>query len=184
MLRAATLDGMSHYFLHSLFMSNAPLRRWTLQRLVFLFPVLCLAASVLFLGESVLFQMKAQRTSGEVVRVYTRQGENIMDRGKPLYSPVLRYVWSDGKQTEASTGHAHLAPYKIGERHMILFNPAQKEDVRLTTFEQLWALPVTLLAIALATLLPALALWVWLIRPRIKRERERRLFSLPKSDVA
>lgn len=173
---------MASHYLFPLFLLNPGLRRWTAQRLVFLFPVLCLGASFIFFAESLFFQMKANRAEGEVVRVYTRQGENFMDRGKTLYSPVLRYTWSDGKETQASTGQAHMAPYKVGELHTILFDPRTKDDVRLATFEQLWAVPVTLLAIALGTLLPAWLLWAFAIRPRIKRESERQLFSLPQRE--
>ena len=173
---------MSNIHLHLLFMHNHALRRWTLQRLVFLFPVLMLLAAAGFFAETALFQMKAKTAQGEVVRVYTREGENVMDRGKTLYSPVLRYTWSDGKPTSASTGHAHLTPYKEGEKHTILFDPSQKGDVRLTTFEQLWALPITLALIGLGTLLLALLLWFGMIRPRIKRAREKRIFCKPRED--
>lgn len=149
------------------------------QRLVFLFPVLCLLASAAFFAETLWFQAKAKSAEGEVVRVYSRQGENFIERGKTLYSPVFRYVWSDGQPTQASTGQAHSTPFSQGDKHAILFDPSAKGDVRLKTYEQLWALPVTLLLIALGTLVLAFALWFGLIRPRIKHENERRLFRRP-----
>lgn len=165
-------------------MWNPDLRRWVAQRLVFLFPFLCILAGLGFLAETVWFQMKAKITEGEVVRVYEREGSNFMERGAKLYSPVLRYTWSDGNETEASTGQAFQTPFKIGEKHKIIYDPGVKGDVRLLRFTQIWALPLTLLAIGFGTLLPALAIWFWLIRPRISRPRERRIFCLPGSDDA
>ncbi|MCC2097914.1 MAG: DUF3592 domain-containing protein [Hyphomicrobiales bacterium] len=173
---------MSNIHLHLLFMSNPALRRWTAQRLVFLFPVLMLLAAAGFFAETIFFQAKAKTAQGEVVRVYTRQGENFIERGKTLYSPVLRYTWSDGKQTSASTGQAHSTPFREGEKHTVLFDPSQKGDVRLATFEQLWAVPATLALIGLGTLLLAFLLWFALIRPRIKREWEKQLFCKPRDD--
>ena len=37
---------MNNYMLQSLFMSNPALRRWAFQRLVFLFPTLCILAAL------------------------------------------------------------------------------------------------------------------------------------------
>ena len=172
---------MNLYFLQSHLMHNNPLRRWAAQRLVFLFSVLCIAAAALFLVETIYFQLRAQKTQGEIVRVYKRQGDNFMDRGKTLYAPVFRYIWSDGKPTDASAGQAFANRFSIGEKHTILFDPSTKTDVRTTRFDQLWALPVTLVSIGIVTWLLALPIWIWLIRPRIARARERRIFILPGS---
>ena len=161
---------------------NPAQRRWALQRLVFLFPLLCLAASAIFFAESVLFQMRAQPAQGEVVRVYEWDNDNRFFGGDKVYGPVFRYIWSDGKPTDASTGQSFSYRFKQGERFEILFDPKSKGNVRLTWFEQLWALPVALLAIGVATLLIAGLIWAVAIRPRIKRAPERRLLCLPASD--
>lgn len=163
----------------TLLLHNAPLRRWLFQRLGFVFPVLCFLASLLYFGETMLFQWQAKATQGEVVRVYVWDNDNPFFGGDKLYGPVFRYVWSDGKPTQASTGQSFSTPFKAGERHAILFDPDRKTDVRLTYFEQLWALPVILLLIALITFLAAWILWAWAIRPRINRPYERKLLSLP-----
>ena len=173
---------MLNHFLFPLFWLKSGLRRWTAQRLVFLFPVLCLAASLAFFGESAWFQLNAKRTQGEVVQVYEWKNDSWVYGGDKVYGPVFRYTWSDGKPTRASTGQSFSHRFTEGERHTILFDPSQKGDVRLTWFEQLWAVPSTLLALALASLLVAWPLWLFVIRPRIKRENERRLFSLPGRD--
>ena len=172
---------MSNYLLQSLMMSNPALRRWAFQRLVFLFPALCILAALALFGESILFQMKAKRTSGEVVRVYEWKNENPFMGGDKTYGPVFRYTWSDGKETQASAGHAFLVPFKVGSKHTILFGPSMKTDVRTTLFEQLWAVPVTILVLGIVTWILALPIWLWLIRPRIARQREKRLFCLPRS---
>ena len=160
----------------------SPGRRWLAQRLVFLFPALCFAASLLFFGESLLFQLNAEETEGEVVRVYEWDNDSALFGGPKVYGPVFRYVWRDGSPTEASTGQSFSHRFQEGDRHTILFDPMVKGDVRLTWFEQLWALPVALLAISLVTLPPAWLIWALVIRPRIRRERERRLLSLPMAD--
>ena len=115
---------------------------------------------------------------GEVVRIYEWDSDLPFGPSK-VYSPVFRYTWRDGLPTEASTGQSFSHRFQEGERHTILFDPRVKRDVRLTWFEQLYALPVALLVIALVTLLPAWLLWAGVIRPRIRRERERQLFCLP-----
>jgi hypothetical protein len=146
---------------------------------VFLFPVLCFVASLAYFGESVAFQVTAQKTEGVVVRVYEWDNESSIYGPPKVYGPVFRYVWSDGNPTEASTGQSFSHRFEEGERHTILFDPRTKGDVRLTWFEQLFALPTAVLVIALGSLLPAWLIWAFVIRPRIRREPERRLFSLP-----
>jgi len=158
---------------------NPDLRRWAAQRLVFVFPVLCFVASLGYFAESLLFQLEAEKTEGVVVRVYEWDNDSSIFGGAKVYGPVFRYQWSDGNPTEASTGQSFTHRFQEGERYPILFDPTAKGDVRLTWFEQLFALPAALLAIALATLLPAWLLWVFVIRPRIKREQERILFAAP-----
>ena len=173
---------MSNYALQSLMMSNAALRRWSAQRLIFLFPALCLLAAIAFFAETILFQMRAQRTTAEVVRVYEWENTNPFMGGPKTFGPVFRYTWSDGKPTQASAGQAFLVPFKIGSKHTILFDPKTKTNVRTTLFEQAWALPVTLLILGIVIWLLVLPIWLWLIRPRIKRPRERSLFCWPRKD--
>ncbi|MDP4594262.1 MAG: DUF3592 domain-containing protein [Beijerinckiaceae bacterium] len=170
---------MNHYALQSLMMRNAPLRRWSMQRMVFLFPTLCIAASLFFFGETLWFQNKAKRTTGVVTKVYEWKNGTPFLGGDTVYAPVFRYTWSDGNTTQASAGHSFLQPFAEGEQHTILFDPTVKSDVRTTRFEQMWALPAILLILGLVTWFLALPIWLWIIRPRIKRQRERSLFILP-----
>lgn len=174
---------MSNYALQSLMMTNPALRRWSAQRLVFLFPVLCFLAAIALFAEVIYFQMQAKKTTGEVVRVYEWKNENPFMGGDKTFGPVFRYTWSDGKETQASAGHAFLVPFKTGSKHTILFDPHTKTNVRTTLFEQLWAVPITILGLGIVTWLLALPIWLWLIRPRIARERERKLFCLPRRDA-
>ncbi len=137
---------------------------WRVWALIFLLPVVFLVGSTALAWDSYSFVARAERASGEVVRVYAWDGWNPWDGETKDYSPVFRYVFSDGKPTEASTGQS--SPnwnFEIGSRHEIFFNPAYKDDVRLNNFEQLWALPASIAAIGLVLLIPA-AIAAWFVR--------------------
>lgn len=130
---------------------------WRVWVLIFVLPVLFLAAAALLALESQAFVARAERTTAEVVRVYAWEGWTPWDGATTDYSPVFRYRFSDGTMTEASTGQS--SPnwnYEIGSRHEILYLPDRKADVRQDRFEQLWALPVTIGLIGLVCLAPAL----------------------------
>lgn len=133
--------------------------------LIFLLPVLFLGTAAALALESYTFVAKAERTTGEVVRVYAWEGWNPRDGTTTDYSPVFRYRFSNSEMTEASTGQS--SPnwnFEIGSRHDILFTPDQKRDVRQDRFEQLWALPVTIGLIGLVLLIPAVIAAVCLMR--------------------
>ncbi len=137
---------------------------WRVWALIFLLPVVFFVGAAALAWDSYSFVTKAERTTGEVVRVYARDGWNPWDGETKDYSPVFRYMFSDGKATEASTGQS--SPnwnFEIGSRHEIFFNPAYKDDVRLNKFEQLWALPSTIAAIGLVLLIPAV-IAAWFVR--------------------
>ena len=174
---------MNSIFLHTLFLQNKHLQRWSAQRLVFLFSALCFLFSIALFAEVIYFQMQAKKTTGEVVRVYEWKNENPFMGGDKTFGPVFRYTWSDGNPTQASAGHAFLVPFKTGSKHTILFDPHTKTNVRTTLFEQLWAVPWTILALGIVTWFLALPIWLWIIRPRIKRPRERRIFVRPRRDT-
>jgi len=138
---------------------------WRMWLLIFVTPGLFLLAAGFLAFESLSFASGAKMTTGEVVRVYHWDGWNPWDGATVNHSPVFRYTFTDGSTTEASTGQS--SPnwnFAEGSRHEILFRPGRKGDVKLNTFEALWALPLTILLIGLATLLPALIAATFLLR--------------------
>ncbi|MHA6324324.1 DUF3592 domain-containing protein [Roseivivax sp. CAU 1753] len=133
--------------------------------LIFLLPVLFLGTAAALALESYIFVANAERTKGEVVRVYSWEGWNPWDGATTDYSPVFRYRFSDTEMTEASTGQS--SPnwnFDIGTTHDILFDPDLKRNVRQVRFEQLWALPVTIFLIGLICLIPAAIAAFFVIR--------------------
>ncbi|RMF33944.1 MAG: DUF3592 domain-containing protein [Alphaproteobacteria bacterium] len=147
---------------------------WRMWVLVFVAPVLMLAAAAFFALQSLIVVSSYQRTEGEVVRVYDWEGWNPLDGETRDYSPVFRYEFAPGDMTEASTGQS--SPnwnFEIGSRHTILFDPAQKTDVKLPGFEQLWALPVTIGVLGAILVVPALLAAAALLRWK-RRGREAR----------
>ena len=133
--------------------------------------------------DSYSFIAKAERTTGEVVQVYSWESWNPWDGETTDYSPVFRYLFSDGNPTEASTGQS--SPnwnHEIGSKHNILFDPTIKTDVKQDNFEQLWALPVTIGAIGMVLLIPALiAAWFLLRWLRGGNPKDRQCVSSPHS---
>ena len=130
---------------------------WRVWVLIFVTPVLFMLAAVVLTFESLVFLDRAERTTGEVVRVYEWEKWNPWEGTHTSYSPVFRYAFSDTETTEASTGQASSNwGFAVGSRHEILFRPDAKRDVKLDNFETLWALPLTIFAIGLVTLAPAL----------------------------
>ena len=133
--------------------------KWRLQVALFAMPVLFAAVALLFATESAWFQLRAGKAEGEVVRVYTWDGESFLD-GDKVYGPVFRYRWSDGTFTEASLGVSHKAwNFPVGSTRTILYDRSRKADVRVAGFFFNWGIPAVLFALSLATLLPAWLLW-------------------------
>ncbi len=64
---------------------------WRVWALIFLLPVVFLVGATALAWDSYSFITKAERTTGEAVRVYAWDGET------KDYSPVFRYLFSDGK---------------------------------------------------------------------------------------
>ncbi len=137
---------------------------WRMWLLIFITPGLFAAAVVYLTFQSLHIDASGVRTMGTVVRVYDWEDWTPWDGDTTIYSPVFEYEFSDGSLTQASTGQS--SPnwnFPVGSSHEILFYPDRKQDVKLNNFETLWAVPLIIAAIALATLIPALlAAWILL----------------------
>ena len=129
---------------------------WRVWVLIWLAPGLFLAAAGGMTGVEAVRVAAMASTEGEVVRVYERLGDTPFDRGVALYSPVFRYVWSDGQPIEASAGLAHPDwNFEVGSRHEIQYFPRQKADVRLPGRHN-WSVAATVAIMGLILAVPAL----------------------------
>jgi len=137
---------------------------WRLWVLIWLMPVLFLAASVSMLGHEVNRQLTSTPGVAEVVRVQTKVGETTFDRGKTSYSPLFRYVWRDGKPTNATTGMSHPDwNFEVGSRHDIRWFEDSKQNIILPGAHN-WLPGLVIAAIgALLGIPAAIATW-WLRR--------------------
>ena len=141
---------------------------WRVWVLVWVMPVLFLAAALLLTLDAAYKLYATRPAIGEVVRVYSWPGETIFDRGRTNYSPVFRYQWSGNEMTEASSGASHPDwNFAIGSTHEIRYFPSVKTDVVIPGPHN-WFVARVIGAIGLVLLMPAamvsLALRRWKAR--------------------
>jgi hypothetical protein len=130
---------------------------WRMWFLIFLLPISFFCASAFLVTTALIFVANAERTTGEVTRIYEWEDTTPWSASKMTYSPVFRYEFPDGSLTEASTGQS--SPnwnFEVGSIHEILYLPDRKANVKLDRFEALWALPSIVTGIAAAFLLPSI----------------------------
>ena len=128
-----------------------------LRTLVFVTPVVFTLAAAGLGWQAAQQAFFWPRAEAEVVRVYAH------DDG--TFSPVFRYVWTDGQPTEASAGTRDAGyGFAVGERVGILFDPDRKADVIVPDFAGLWGLPLVIGAMGAVAWIVALAVW-----PRVRR---------------
>ena len=131
---------------------------WRVWVLVWVTPVLFLAAAVLMLGYEGYRHATSVPGEGEVVRVYAWEGETIFDRGTINYGPVFKYIWSDGNPTEATSGMSHPDwNFDIGSRHAIRYFEGYKGNVVYPGLHN-WMAGLIILGLGAVCLIPAL--WV------------------------
>ena len=96
---------------------------WHVYVLIWVAPVVFALATALLAFDSWKRTHGTVPTTGEVVRVYEWDGE---------YSPVFRYTWTDGNETEASTGYRDAGwNFPVGSRHAIRYFAEARRDVVL-----------------------------------------------------
>jgi hypothetical protein len=94
---------------------------WHVTVLVWVAPVVFALGFATMAAEAIVRTVMTVPTTGEVVRVHDWNGE---------YSPVFRYVWSDGRVTEASSGLRDADwNFEIGSIHAIRYFASSKRDV-------------------------------------------------------
>lgn len=125
---------------------------WRVWMLIWLLPAAFALAGLAMLVHEAYRHIATVPGEGEVVRVYEWQGDTPFDRGKTLYGPVFRYVWSDGEPTEATSGTS--SPdwnFPIGTVMAIRYFPGQKADIVLPGRHN-WLPGLTVAALALVFL--------------------------------
>ncbi len=129
---------------------------WRLWVLIWVLPTLFLAAATLMLVYEGYRHATSVPTKGEVVRVYEWEGDTVFDRGVTNYGPVFRYTWTDGTETEATSGLSHPDfNFAIGSSHDIRYFADAKRNVVLPGMHN-WMAPLIILGIGVVTALPAL----------------------------
>lgn len=129
---------------------------WRLWVLIWVAPVLFLAAAALMFGQQAWRHVTSQPIEAQVVRVYDWPGETVFDRGQTKFGPVFRYQWTDGTMTEASTGMSHPDfDFPVGSVHEIRYFPDRKGNVVLPGIHN-WMAPSIILGIGAVLLAPAL----------------------------
>ncbi|ROU04313.1 hypothetical protein [Histidinibacterium lentulum] len=136
--------------------------RWRI--VVFVFPVLCLAAAALLALEALVYQVRSERVTGTVVERYAWPGETIFDRGRINYEPVFTYSMNGGAY-RASVGSGHSSfDLDIGETAAIRAIPGHRGNVRIDSFAGMWFVPAVVAAIGAAALGLAALVWSGLTR--------------------
>jgi len=131
--------------------------------LVWVAPVLFLAAGLMWFAVSFMWVFGSIETTGIVNNVYEWEAENAIEAGETLYSSVFSYTWTDGLETSASLFMSGTEfNFEIGSEHTILYNPNVKENVRFPGFEFNYLAPSVIFAIGIMFSLISLVLWIWL----------------------
>ena len=69
-------------------------------------------------------------TTGTVVKVYEWENDNPFDSAPHVYGPVFRFTWSDGQETEASTGMSSSDyNFPVGSQMTIRYDRLHKGNV-------------------------------------------------------
>lgn len=88
------------------------------------------------------FLASAQEARAEVVGVQERVGTNHRDR---VYYPVLRYRTQQGATKEVVSSVGSNPPrHKEGDSVVLLYDPANPDDVRIHSFLNVWVGPLVL----------------------------------------
>ena len=98
---------------------------WRLWVLVWVTPVVFALALLWLIGEAYVKTRLYSPAEAEVVRVYSWEDTKGV-------APLMRYIWVDGQETEATPGLRHEDwDFPVGSRHAIRFNPWWKTNIVL-----------------------------------------------------
>lgn len=107
---------------------------WRVWVLTWVVP-LCFLGGALCVALFTLYQQSVTEvTTGTVVKVYEWDNDapQMFYPGDKVYSPLYRYVWTDGTETEATAGTSHTKwNFPVGSEHTIRYYPDRKDDVIL-----------------------------------------------------
>jgi hypothetical protein len=99
----------------------------------------------------VVIEMVRQRATGEYLWSQTESGIKV--RKKYLYRPVIRFETQNGATIEFISGIAmRPAPYEVGERVEVIYDPQNPRQAQISRFVNLWFYTLMLLFFGLFTL--------------------------------
>jgi hypothetical protein len=99
----------------------------------------------------VVIELVRQRVEGEYVRSRSEHGVKI--EGKYRYRPAIRFETPSGESIEFISGIAmRPAPYEVGERVEVIYDPQNPRQAQINRFVNLWFYTLLLLFFGLFTL--------------------------------
>lgn len=89
------------------------------------------------LAEGTVVELQRWRAEGEYVRTRTEEGSRVQP--KYLYRPVVQFTTNRGRRVRFVAGVAmRPAPYQIGMRVPVLYEPGNPQQARINRFIDLW----------------------------------------------
>ena len=114
---------------------------WRMWVLIWVLPVVMALGALVMAAWAQYLRESYVETQGTVTHVYAWENDapQIFYPGEKIYSPRFRYTWSDGTETEATTGSSHTGwNFEIGSSHTIRYDPSHKDDVVLAGPSEWW----------------------------------------------
>jgi hypothetical protein len=102
-------------------------------------------------AEGVVIELIPRRASREFILVKTEGGVKL--EKKYLYRPLVRFRTQDGRTIKFSPSIAtRPAPYQVGDRVSILYEPDRPNQAQINRFVYLWFFPMMFIAFGVFTL--------------------------------
>ena len=143
--------------------------------LVWVTPVVFTLAVAYLVLQVFMTRESTVQTTGEVVKVYKWDSDNPFDSGPFVYSPLVRYTWTDGQPTQATAGVSYSEwNFPVGTKLAIRYNPDEKSNIVIVgPTEWLVAKVVGILAAitAVLSLLATLLVLRWVARGKPKEAK-------------
>ncbi len=98
-----------------------------------------------------MIELIPRRARREFIRVKTEQG--VKFEKKYLYRPLVRFRTQDGRTIKFSPSIAmRPAPYQVGDRISILYEPDHPKQAQINRFVYLWFYSIMLIAFGFFTM--------------------------------
>jgi hypothetical protein len=102
-------------------------------------------------AEGIVIELIPRRASREFILEKTEGGVKL--EKKYLYRPLVRFRTQDGRTIKFSPSIAtRPAPYQVGDRVSILYEPDRPNQAQINRFVYLWFFPMMFIAFGVFTL--------------------------------